>query len=206
MKLFLLGATGRTGTELLAEALSRGHEVTAFVRSPSKLERVRPRLTVVAGNPHDAEQLARALPGHDAVLSALGPRPRDALLGGSSLLADCANSTVQAMQAANVRRLLIVSAALLFPGGGLKFAFFRWLLRHHVADLAVMEQTVRSTSLDWTIARPPKLVLSRESAYRAESEAFPAGGYEMSFRSVAAFVLDAVEHSSHSQRIVGLAA
>src|SRR5437879_2899477 len=45
MRLFVLGATGRTGKEILELALARGHEVTAFVRSPQKLAaRERPRL------------------------------------------------------------------------------------------------------------------------------------------------------------------
>lgn len=38
MKLFVLGATGGTGNELVEAALRRGHQVTAFVRSPMKLE------------------------------------------------------------------------------------------------------------------------------------------------------------------------
>lgn len=50
MRLFLLGASGRTGTHLLELALANGHEVTAFVRTPSKLA-VRKNLSVVAGNP-----------------------------------------------------------------------------------------------------------------------------------------------------------
>jgi uncharacterized protein YbjT (DUF2867 family) len=35
-KIFILGATGRTGREVIDIALARGHEVTAFGRSPAK--------------------------------------------------------------------------------------------------------------------------------------------------------------------------
>src|SRR6266540_6835666 len=77
-QLFIIGATGKTGTQLIDIALARGHEVTAFVRSPDKITREHPLLRVVPGDPLDADALARALPGHDAVLSALGVPPRRA--------------------------------------------------------------------------------------------------------------------------------
>src|SRR4030095_6798531 len=114
MKLFLLGANGRTGTEIIDLAHRRGHEVTAFVRSPQKLTPA-VSLTIVRGDPRSQESIAAALPGHDAVLSSIGPHPRDALLHPSTLLADCARATVEAMAVTGVRRLAVVSAAVLFP-------------------------------------------------------------------------------------------
>jgi putative NADH-flavin reductase len=75
MRIFVIGATGHTGTQIVDLALSRGHEVTAFVRSPHKIGRQDKRLKVLAGDPHNVEQLTSALPRHDVVLSALGVRP-----------------------------------------------------------------------------------------------------------------------------------
>ncbi len=124
MRLFVLGATGRTGTEIVDLALTRGHEVTAFVRSPQKI-RPAPALSIVRGDPLRPETIAAALPGHDAVLSAIGPHPGDALRP-STLLTDCARATVTAMAGSDVRRIAIVSAAVLFPEKGLYFRLFRW--------------------------------------------------------------------------------
>lgn len=205
MRLFLLGGTGKTGTEVIDGALARGHQVTAFVRSPHKIRRTHAKLSVAAGDPRDEDQLARAMRGHDAALSALGPSPREALLGGSTLLTDCAATTTRAMRSASVSRLVIVSAALLFPEKGVRFAFFRWLLNHHVADLREMEDVVRASGLAWTIARPPNLQQKDDPTYRAETEGFPAGGFSMSFRAVAAYVLDAVEGGRDIHHVVGLA-
>src|SRR5215813_2730854 len=202
MKLFVLGATGRTWAEIVNLALSRGHEVTAFVRSPQKL-RPADSLAVVLGDPRRPEMIAAALPGCDAVLSAIGPRPRDALRP-STLLADCARAAVEAMAASGVSRLAIVSAAVLFPEKGLYFAFFRWLLRHHASDLGAMEDLVRASDLAWTIARPPRLTNSPDVSFRALRGALPPGSRAMSFRSVAAFMLEAVERQSHVTEIVGL--
>lgn len=204
MRLFVIGANGRTGREILDLARARGHEVTAFVRSPEKLEQM-PGVRVVRGDPRQVDATALALPGHDAVLSAIGPHPRDALLGPSTLVADCARATVDAMTASGVGRLAIVSAAVLFPGKGLDFMFFRWLLRHHARDLCAMEGIVRASGLAWTIARPPRLTPSRDASFVAVRDALPAGSRVMSFRSVAAFMLDAVEQRSHVAEVVGLA-
>ena len=202
MKLFLLGATGKTGSELLRLALSRGHEITAFVRSPHKLGPAG-SLTIVRGDPSNPESMAAALPGHDAVLSVIGPHPREALRP-STLVTDCARATVEAMTASGVSRLAIISAAVLFPEKGLYYAFFRWLTRHHARDLHGMEDLVRASGLAWTIARPPRLIASPNASFRAARDALPPGSRAMSFRSVAAFMLEAVERRSHLREVVGL--
>jgi putative NADH-flavin reductase len=202
MRLFVIGANGRTGTEIIDLARARGHEITAFVRSPQKLTPAS-LLTIVQGDPRCSEAIAAALPGHDAVLSAIGPHPREAFRP-STLLADCARATVEAMAVTGVTRLTIVSAAILFPEKGFYFAFFRWLTKHHARDLLAMESIVKSAGLAWTIARPPRLTKSSDASFRALRDALPPGSRALSFRAVAAFMLDAVERRSHVAEIVGL--
>jgi putative NADH-flavin reductase len=204
MRLLILGANGHTGRQLLDLALGRGHEVTAFVRSPEKITRRHPLLQVQRGDPRSVDELASALPGHDVVLSALGVRPPQAFRP-HSLVQECAASTVAAMTRAGVKRLVLVSVAVLFPDKGLRFAFFRWLLRHIMRDLDAAEQIVRATSLDWTIARPPRLIERPDERYRTTRDALPTGAFSMPFRAVAAFMLDAVEQRAHVREIVGLA-
>jgi putative NADH-flavin reductase len=204
MKLFVLGATGRTGTEILDLARKRGHKVTAFVRSPQKLDPA-PLLTIVPGDPLRPETMTAVLPGHDAVLSAIGPPPREAFRP-STLVADCARATINAMTASGVGRLAIISAAVLFPEKGLYFAFFRCLLQRHARDLHAMEDIVQTSGLAWTIARPPRLIDSENANFKALRNRLPPGSRAMSYRSVAAFLLDAVERRSHVGEIVGLAA
>jgi len=205
MRILVLGATGHIGTHILDLALARGHRVTAFVRSPQKIARSDQALTLVQGDPLRAGELARALAGHDAVLSALGLPAREALRP-STRMAEFAAATVAAMNEARVNRLAMVSAAVLFPMKGPLFAFFRWFLRHHARDLSAMEAVVRATPLDWTMARPGRLVQSADAGYRAQPDALPAHApLSMSFRAVAAFLVDCVEQHTHSRAIVGLA-
>jgi hypothetical protein len=68
-----------------------------------------------------------------------------------------------------------------------------------------MEGLVAASGLAWTIARPPRLTKSPELTFRALRGALPPGSRAMSFRSVAAFMLDAVERRAHVAEVVGLA-
>jgi uncharacterized protein YbjT (DUF2867 family) len=110
------------------------------------------------------------------------------------------------MKRTGVRRLVLVSAAVLFPIKGPIYGFFQWLLRHIARDLGGAEQIVRSTSLDWTIVRPPRLTNGSGEHYCARRDSLPMGAFSMSFRAVAACMLDVVEESSHVHEIVGLGA
>jgi putative NADH-flavin reductase len=76
MKLALLGTTGPSGKALVKEALDRGHELTIYTRSPSKVDAEvanNPRVTVIRGSITDLESLRECFRGRDAVLSILSP-------------------------------------------------------------------------------------------------------------------------------------
>src|SRR5262249_29700969 len=158
----------------------------------------------VRGDPLSLTELMGALPGRDAVLSALGVPPRQAFRP-HSLVQDCAASTVVAMTTAGVKRFVLVSAAVLFPEKGPRLAFLRWMLKYVMRDLSRAEEIVRATSVEWTIARPPRLLNAADEEYRSLPGALPARGRSISFRAVAAFMLDAIESHTHVNQIVGLA-
>ena len=73
MKIVVFGASGGTGVQIVQQALAAGYNVTAFVRTPARLTVQHPRLTVFQGDVLDADQVARAIQGQEAVISALGP-------------------------------------------------------------------------------------------------------------------------------------
>ena len=72
MKIALIGATGFVGSAILKEALDRGHEVTAIVQHPEKLQ-PHPKLHPEKGDIYNAGEVARLVAGHDAVISAFNP-------------------------------------------------------------------------------------------------------------------------------------
>lgn len=105
-KILVLGATGGTGRQIVKQALARGHQVTALVRSPQKsgdLNGVR----LVVGEAREAKVLREALRGQDAVVSALGTPAspfRDV-----TLLSSATRALVQAMKAEHVARLVAIT-------------------------------------------------------------------------------------------------
>lgn len=202
MKLFLIGATGRTGTHVIYLGLARGHQVTAFVRSPEKITRQATGLKVVKGNPMDAAEMAKALPGHDAVITALGAVPSE-VLKPHTLMRDAAAATVSAMQQARVRRLLILSASLLFPSKNLFYILGRFVLRENNKDLQAAEKIYQESGLDWTIARPPRLVQNPNESYQSFENTVPKG-FQISWKAVAAFFLDAAEKGEYVGKVVGI--
>ena len=158
MRVIVFGASGKTGHELVREAIDRGHTVTAFVRTASKLTITSRSLRVIEGNVADSGAVAAAIPGHDAVVSALGvstPLKHDAdVIAGVQHIID-------AMEEHGVRRLIYLSfIGVRDSRAGVGFVL-RYIapipLRHEIADHEVKESLIRSSRLDWTIVRPPKL-------------------------------------------------
>lgn len=115
MKIALIGASGFTGSALLTEALSRGHQVTALVTRPERIS-AQPNLTAVACDALDSAVLAQKLAGHDVVISAFSghaqPDVADYYLRGFE-------SILNACRSAAAPRLLLVggAASLLLPDG-----------------------------------------------------------------------------------------
>jgi uncharacterized protein YbjT (DUF2867 family) len=200
MRLFVIGATGRTGREIVQQGLARGHHVTAFVRSPESITLRNERLIVLKGNVMDEKQLFDAMQNHDAVLSTLGPRQA---FRPSSLLHDSAVATTRAMNRSGVKRLLILSAAAHFPG--IPNRIISFILRNHMRDLLAMEKIVEGSGLDWTIARPPRLTEHDYTTYRSREGDAPKMGFTLARKAVAAFMLDAIEQKKHFHKIVGIA-
>ena len=200
MKLFVIGATGRTGREVVQQALTRGHHVIAFVRSPEGVGAKSEQLTVVKGDATDQEQLFSAMQNHDAVISTLGPRK---VFKPSSLLHDSALATTRAMKRAGIKRLVVLSAAAHFPGIPNRIASF--IMRNHMRDSLAMEGIVQSNGLVWTIARPPRLTQGDSTTYRSREDAAPRMGFTLDRKAVAAFMLDAIEQTKHLHKIVGIA-
>ncbi len=202
MNILLLGATGRTGLQVMHQALARGHSIVALVRSPGKISQTSPSLKIVKGNPLDADEIANALPGCEAVVSALGGQTP----GARTLLGDCAKSTVAVMQREHVRRIVVVSSALLFPNVGLLGSFLRrFVLSNAMADAREMERVIKASDLDWTIVRPVRLTNGpRTGHYNAEPDRFVRGRGSVSRSDVAHCILGLIEGNHNLRTVVSV--
>jgi putative NADH-flavin reductase len=203
MKMFILGATGAIGQHLLHDGLERGHQVTAYVRSPQKIGSTHERLRVVEGDVFNADQMAQSMAGHDVVLSAFGP----STVLSSTLRREFGRILAAAMRKSGVRRTQVVSAAFLFRDlGGFARFLKATLFRLMIPDMAGMEAEVRQSDLDWTIVRPPRLTDGpAKHAYRVADAHLPPGGFLISRADVAHFMIGEAENPVHLKQIVGVA-
>lgn len=206
MKLLVLGATGGTGLEIVLQAIERGHEVTAFVRNPERLKPFGERIAVIRGDVLNSAELGRAMEGHDAVLSAFGPR-YPVSKSDADLLQRFAAALTSAMRQAGVRRVAVESTAFLFKDSFVPPAYLigRLFFRGIVTDAAAMEQIIGKSGLDWTIVRPPRLTSQpRTGAYRVREGHLPSLGFTISRADVADYMIGAVEKRASIGRVVGV--
>ncbi|MBO2012751.1 NAD(P)-dependent oxidoreductase [Hymenobacter negativus] len=207
MNLLIFGATGGTGRQLLTQALAQGHTVTAFARQPSTLPPAQAGLRIVQGNVLDYQAVQQVLPGHDAVLSALGApgNQKDAVrsLGTRHIL--------QAMEEAGVRRFVCLTTL----GMGDSKAALPWVysyflvplfLRHAFADSEIQEDYIRQSQADWTIARPATLTDGPRTGRYQQGFAATAKGLRMkiSRADVADFMLGQLHDPAHLRQAVSL--
>jgi putative NADH-flavin reductase len=191
MKLLVLGATGGTGKQIVAQALDAGHDVTALARPGATPGPEHERLRVVVGDLQHVTALADVMRGHDTVISAIG---RGYSFKSEHLIERTVPVILAAMKAAGVRRLLFTSAV----GVGPSFAdaplmprlFFRTLLRGIYADKLIGDQLIRTSGLDWTIVQPSQMTdgpLTR--TYRSGQRLAMSGMPSVSRADVAHFLL-----------------
>ena len=76
MRVIVFGATGQIGRRVVADLIACGHDVTAYVRNPDKVDARDPRLAIVVGELSETTRILDAVRGADAAIRALGPETR----------------------------------------------------------------------------------------------------------------------------------
>jgi hypothetical protein len=107
VRILIIGATGGTGRQLVQQALDQGHQVTAFVRGPSKFHLEHANLRIVKGDVLDYASVESAMRGQSAVLSALGHKR---FFYPNKIQSDGMRNILRAMKACDVPRLICETA------------------------------------------------------------------------------------------------
>lgn len=196
-KIAIIGATGRAGSQLLEEALRRGHSVTAIARDTSKIGE---RAGVVSKNVDvlDAQALQAAVTGHDVVISA------------AHFATIPSAAVIEPVKKAGVKRLLVVGGAgsLLLPGGSRVIdseGFPEAYKAEASAGAVFLEDLRREQQLDWTFVSPSAEFVEgeRSGAFRLGQDDLlvsSAGRSWITFADYAIALIDEVETPKHSRQ------
>ncbi|ESA36409.1 nadh-flavin reductase [Leptolyngbya sp. Heron Island J] len=159
MKLVVFGATGGTGRYVVEQALEQGHRVTAFTRTPVKLDMQHPNLKVVQGDVMDLPVVEQAVQGQEAVVCILGSGQQLK----SNIRSEGTQQIIRAMEHAGVQRFICQSTMGVGDSWGSlnffwKYIMFGFILRHVFADHKLQESYIQQSNLAWTIVRPGAFV------------------------------------------------
>jgi putative NADH-flavin reductase len=204
MNILIVGASRGIGQQLVVQALSGGHAVTAFARHPERIVASHDRLRKVKANVLDPVSVLEAVAGQDAVVLVLGKRtpwepPPDLFLRGTQ-------NVLEAMAATGVRRLVCVTgigAGDSRGHGGLLYdTLFRSLMiKGLYDDKDRQEALVQASDTDWTLVRPGFLTngpLTGEYRALTDLEGVTAGG--ISRADVAHFILQELATARYLRR------
>jgi putative NADH-flavin reductase len=207
MRIAVVGATGRTGMQVVKEGLLRGHVVTAVARRPEAITLRHDKLVIGTADVLDPHALAEALTGAEAVVSTLG-------IGTSRkptvLYSQGIANVLKAMAAGSISKLAVISAAPVGPRAGHPF-----IERHVVMpvlerlfgatynDMRGMEALLRASDVDWVSLRPPRL-LDRPATgrYRLAADGPLPNARTLTYADLASALLDALDREDLYRRAV----
>jgi putative NADH-flavin reductase len=158
-RILIVGATGGTGRQLVAQALERGHIVTALARDPSALGIEHPRLQVIQGDVLDYPSVQAAVRDQEAVISALGHKQ---FFRPTHILSEGTRNLLRAMEDQRIRRFVCETSLGIGNSAGrlgLYYTFFviPFILPFYFWDKTRQERAIAASSMNWIIVRPGAL-------------------------------------------------
>jgi len=195
MKILVLGATGATGRLIVSQALAKGHDVVALVRSKGKAAGLA-GAELVEGDARDAAALTRAVAGCDAVVSSLGTPMSP--FREVTMLSAATRALIGVMANQNIRRLICITGVGAGDRRGHGGLVYDWLfrplmLRKVYEDKDRQEDAIRASALDWIIVRPTVLNDKPASGHiRALTDLSGVHGGTIARADVADFVVQQV--------------
>ncbi len=197
MKIVIFGATGKTGIEIVKQALEQGHEVTAFIRDASKMSVEHESLQLINGDVLDLPAVMQAVQGQTAVICTIGSNS----LGKTTVRSAGTENIIKAMQENDVKRLFVVSAM----GIGESWStlstsnkiVFNSVLRNARKDHEKQEALVKESDLEWTIIRPSGLTDTPVTGTYDVGENIAAKSSRIARADVAQFILQELEDNAY---------
>lgn len=211
-KIVVFGAGGKAGRRAVAEALGRGHQVTAVVRDPDRYrDLAADGVALVAGDVTEADSVAAVAAGHDAAISAV----YRADVPAETFYVGAAHALLDGLTRAGVGRLLVVGiGTTLETAPGVRVldapdfpADFRAFSLGHAAELDLFHTA--NTEIDWLMVTPPPVFLDDEAPrtgrYRIGGNQVLTGSAGFSYADLAVALIDEIETPKHHRSQVAVA-
>lgn len=211
MKLAVIGASGYIGSKILAEALARGHDVTAIVRHPEKLT-PHDHMTPVKCDVFDVPALTEAIKGHDVVISAYKAPGEWTTQQAFDDYVNAYQAQIDAVKAAGGPRFLVVGgAASLKLEDGTEFIdspmFPPQFLPNKFGILGLREvfyMLKKEGSFDWGFFSPAVMIVpgERTGTFRWGTDKYftnDEGESRISVEDYAVAMIDEVENPKYHQ-------
>lgn len=205
MKVFLLGATGSTGYEILKRLIQEEHTVKALVRNPAKLslatinQSQTGQVELIEGNVFEPEKLKEHFKGCDVVVSALGTGTNN---NYTEIYSQGGRNILSAMRATGIKRLITITAGLIDLSDPSTDNFFLNRIIRPNFNKVYYDQTRWETILDdtkdidWICVRPTYLTNKAFTGkYRVKERHCPKGGRKISRADLADFIVKQINSS-----------
>ncbi|NUR28394.1 MAG: NAD(P)H-binding protein [Catenulispora sp.] len=201
--IIVFGAGGRAGRATVAEALRRGHQVTAVVRDPAKYSDL--PFGLVAGDVTDAASVKALAPGHDAAINASAGYDEDHFTSAArALAAGLAAAGVERLVSVGIGGALETAPGVLAHDGDGVPEEGRVFSRNHVAQLPIL----RASDLDWVYLAPPLVFLDEgpgAGAYRLGDHRVIPGAAAFAYADLARALVDEATAPTRSREVVAVA-
>ena len=215
LKVLVVGATGGTGRAAVEELIHKGHSVTAFSRTATRLDIASDRLTCINGDAADYQSIEKAVIGQDVVIVTLGisENPLSVRFFGAAQTANNVRSLgteniIQAMQNHGVNRLVVQSSFGVGETRDLLSCidrlFLKLILKPQIADTEIQENFVRNSGLDWVLVQPVHLSDENSEKPPFMSVSGQVRAMKVTRKSVAQFLATAVHNQSYTGKSVAI--
>ena len=203
MKVFLLGATGSTGYEILKRLVQDNHTVKVLARNPAKLnlKEINPetegQVELIQGGVFEPDKLNEHFNGCDMVISALGTGTNNSY---TEIYSEGGRNILSAMRVNGIKKLITITAGLIDVSDPSTDNFFLNRVIRPNYNKVYYDQTRWETVLDdtkdidWICVRPTYLTNKAFTGkYRVQHKHCPKGGTKISRADLADFIVSQID-------------
>ena len=219
LDILVFGATGKVGRHVVAEALDRGHRVTAVSRDPARIDMDGENLEKARGDLLDPQSVRALLGGRDVVVISVRGIAPGAQSGEDAIVRIGVENVVNALrEARSAARLIHVggSGSLeIRPGVTLAERLPRFFLSRDFeieleGQLLVLEYLESVDDVGWTYLTPPRSFTPgpRTGRYRVGGDRLmqdAQGKSRISRADFAVALIDEAENAAHPMQRIQVA-